>query len=176
METDNSDKANSFNFPIHASVALGLAIVILIIAYLVKAPENATIGYHFLSILIPLISYSIIFLVVSAIIAALLRKFKSLTFVLFSWLILGAAVFDSGVGIYKLYLMSQLNSTFRRIEQKEGKPINQVLEEKIAESNRIKKLIEERGLKQEIERSEGKRIEQIPIKRLKEILELKGIK
>ncbi len=58
----------------------------------------------------------------------------------------------------------------RRIEEKEGKPIQQVLDEQLAESRRIIKKIEDSGLRQYIERREGKKLEHIPTVRLKELL------
>ncbi len=58
----------------------------------------------------------------------------------------------------------------RRIEEKEGKPIQQVLDEQLAESGRVIKEIEDNGLRQYIEKREGRKLEQIPTIRLKELL------
>lgn len=67
-------------------------------------------------------------------------------------------------------LVDEINETFRRIEEKEGKPIKQVLVEQLAESRRVIKKIENNGLRQYIERREGRKLEQIPTVRLKELL------
>lgn len=67
-------------------------------------------------------------------------------------------------------LVDEINETFRQIEEKEGKPIEQVLDEQLAESKRIIKKIEDNGLRQYIERREGKKLEQISTVRLKELL------
>ena len=67
-------------------------------------------------------------------------------------------------------LVDEINETFRRIEEKEGKPIKQVLDEQLAESRRVIKKIEDNGLRQYIERREGRKLVQIPTVRLKELL------
>ena len=58
----------------------------------------------------------------------------------------------------------------RRIEEKEGKPIQQLLDDQLAENRQVIKKIEENDLRQYIERREGKKLEEIPTVRLKELL------
>ena len=67
-------------------------------------------------------------------------------------------------------LVDEINETLNRIEKRQGKPIQQVLDEGLAESRRVIKKIEENGLRQYIENREGKRLEQIHTIRLKELL------
>lgn len=67
-------------------------------------------------------------------------------------------------------LEDEINDNLRRIEEKEGKPIQQVLDEQLAESRQVIKKIEENGLRQYIERREVKKLEEIPTARLKELL------
>lgn len=67
-------------------------------------------------------------------------------------------------------LEDEINDSFRRMEEKEGKPIEQILNEQIEERRLINKKIDDNGLRTYIEKREGKRLGQIPIVRLKEIL------
>lgn len=67
-------------------------------------------------------------------------------------------------------LIDEINDTTRRIEEKEGKPIGQVLDEGLAESRRVIRKVEDNGLRAYIEKREGKKLEQIPTARLKELL------
>ncbi|HYH86046.1 MAG TPA: hypothetical protein VEX60_11380 [Pyrinomonadaceae bacterium] len=67
-------------------------------------------------------------------------------------------------------LNAEINEGFRQIEQKEGKPIEQILDEQSAEFKRVVRKIEENGLRLYIEKREGKKLEEIPTRRLIEIL------
>jgi exopolysaccharide biosynthesis protein len=69
------------------------------------------------------------------------------------------------------FLENKLETTIKEIEIKEGKPISEILEEQLAESERIKVLIEEKDIRDIIEKQEGKKLENIAIQRLKEIVE-----
>jgi hypothetical protein len=72
-------------------------------------------------------------------------------------------------------LEDEILSGVQSIEKKEGKPIDQILSERLAESRRIIGKIEKAGLRGSIETSEGKRLEQLTESRLKEILRARGL-
>lgn len=67
-------------------------------------------------------------------------------------------------------LADELNASLRQWERKERKPIDQILAEGLAESRRVIKKITDNGLRLYIERREGRKLEQIPTVRLKELL------
>lgn len=79
-------------------------------------------------------------------------------------------VFTVEIPKRKNSLEDEINNTLRRIEEKEGKPNQQLRDEQLAESRQVIKKIEENDLRQYIERREGKKLEEIPIVRLKELL------
>ncbi len=112
IETQKGSKFSSR----HKKIII-IAIIIYILQYfLFNAPANATFGYHFVSIIIPIVSYSAILIIISIPIAAIICKFRprmerrTLTFSLFVWLFLVAAVFDFGVGVYKVILYYKIIS------------------------------------------------------------------
>lgn len=71
---------------------------------------------------------------------------------------------------YRSTVVDELNEAFRKIEEKEGKSIKQVLAERSAESERVIKKIDDNHLRQYIEKREGKKLEGIPTVRLNELL------
>lgn len=71
---------------------------------------------------------------------------------------------------YRNSLADELNESLRQREEKEGKPIDQILAEGLAESRRVIKKITDNSLRLYIERREGRKLEQIPTVRLKELL------
>ncbi len=73
-------------------------------------------------------------------------------------------------------MIDEINETLRRVERKEGKPIEQVLAEALAESRQVTKKIEDNNLRVYIEKREGKKLDQIATVRLKEILKELNIK
>lgn len=72
------------------------------------------------------------------------------------------------------FIEEEIEDTINRIEQKEGKPIDQVIQEGFAESKRVIALIESNGLRAQIEREQGAKLEKIPSVTLKRILREKG--
>lgn len=71
-------------------------------------------------------------------------------------------------------LEEEIQDTFNKIEQKEGKPIDQVIQEGLAESKRVIALIDSKGLRSQIETAQGAKLEKIPVVTLKDILNKMG--
>jgi hypothetical protein len=94
MEAKETYEVPSPKSPKRALIILAIAVAVILIAYFLVAPENATIGYHLASVLIKLVSYSIILIAMAAVIAAVMGKFKTHTMIVFGWLFLAASVFD----------------------------------------------------------------------------------
>lgn len=70
-------------------------------------------------------------------------------------------------------LEDELNETIRQVEEGEGKTITQILDEAIAETRQTERIIRKidgNGLRQHIEKREGKRLEQVSTTRLSDIL------
>jgi hypothetical protein len=67
-------------------------------------------------------------------------------------------------------LADELNKSLRQWEEKEGKPIQQILDARVAESKHVIKRITDNGLRLYVERREGKKLEQISTTRLRAIL------
>jgi hypothetical protein len=67
-------------------------------------------------------------------------------------------------------LVDEINETLNKIQEKEGKPIQEILDERLAEAARTISKIEDNGLRPYIERREGRKLEQIPVVRLNELL------
>lgn len=65
--------------------------------------------------------------------------------------------------IYNLVIKNKINKNLQSMEEMEGKPIRQILDEKIAESNKAKEIIIRNGLKEKVESQYGKPLESIPI-------------
>lgn len=85
-------------------IILSIAVVTLIIAEFLKTPVNATFGYYFMGLIIKLLSYSIVLIAISALIASLQGKFKTRTLSIFSWLMLVATSFDFIIAVLKSFL------------------------------------------------------------------------
>ena len=96
---DENKKTKSF-LPQKLIIA---GIIFYIISYLLKAPSNATLSYHIVSILIPMISYTIILGVISCVIPLIFKNSNRLK--IFSWLFFGATLFDLLVSIFRLFVM-----------------------------------------------------------------------
>lgn len=86
-------------------IVLSIAVVMLIIAEFLKTPVNATLGYYLVGLIIKLLSYSIILVAISALIASVQGKFKTHTLIIFSWLMLFATSFDFIVAVLKSYFL-----------------------------------------------------------------------
>ncbi len=84
---DNYEASSTKSFGLiitsRALVLIAVAVVVTLLAYLLVAPGNATLGYHLASVIIPLISYSIILIVIAALIARGKGKFKTHTLLIF---------------------------------------------------------------------------------------------
>lgn len=63
-----------------------------------------------------------------------------------------------------------IDRTLAEIEQREGRPIAEVIDQQLSESRQVIQAIEARKMRHYIEYAEGKRLEKIPISRLKAYL------
>lgn len=78
--------------------------------------------------------------------------------------------------IYNLTMKNKIMKNLQSMEEREGKPIRQILDEKIAESNRVKEIIIRNGLKEKVESQYGKPLESIPINVLVSIVSENNLK
>ncbi len=98
MEKQKTDKDLS---PINKKLLI-ISLIVFFVGWILGEPTNATFGYHVLSLLIPLISYSVILYVLSAIITGIIGKFKTHSFKIFLWLFLFASVFKLFSSLFRV--------------------------------------------------------------------------
>lgn len=72
-----------------------------------------------------------------------------------------------GITGFHVYLQNKI----MEIEAKEGKPLSQILDDKLTEIRDIQRMIIDNGLREAIEEREGATLEQITLNRLREIRE-----
>ena len=119
METRDNYEASSATSSNRALVLIAVAVVVALLAYLLVAPGNATLGYHLASVVSKLISYSIILITIAAVIAAVMGKFKTHTLLIFGWLFLAAALLDLGIAAYRKFVVEpQVRRALEQMERR----------------------------------------------------------
>ena len=84
---------------------LGGSLVLFCAAYVLKAPANATAGYHVAMILMTLGTWFVALAAISLIVSALARRVRTLWLPLFAWLFLAATLFELAVAAYSEFIV-----------------------------------------------------------------------
>lgn len=78
------------------------SLIVFFAGWVLGEPTNATFGYHAISLLIPLISYSVTLYVLSAIITGIIGKFRTHSLKVFLWLFLSASIFQLFTSLFRV--------------------------------------------------------------------------
>jgi hypothetical protein len=84
---------------------LAAAVFVKIVAYGLIAPGNATLGYHTVAVVFPLVTHWVILIAIAAIISAARRKSKNYMLRVFAWLFLAAGLLDLGVAGFRAFVV-----------------------------------------------------------------------
>lgn len=78
------------------------SLIVFFVGWVLGEPTNATFGYHAISFLIPLISYSVTLYVLSVIITGIIGKFRTHSLKVFLWLFLSASTIKLLSSLFKV--------------------------------------------------------------------------
>ncbi len=86
-------------------IALAIGVAIFLVSCILRAPGNATLGFHILNTVVMAVVWFAVLGVVALIGGALARRVRALWLPIFAWLLLTAAMLQVGVSGYSRYVL-----------------------------------------------------------------------